>query len=97
MRRKLRFFTNPPGDWKHHGPHSIELVDIPLMLIPAEEADIRGSTIFVHGGTISYTEQGFVSRFNQTTFHWREAQVKVVRDKEGNLHWVNGDHVLKLI
>ncbi|MCH7641594.1 hypothetical protein IID22_05365 [Patescibacteria group bacterium] len=88
----LNSFQNPTGYWEHHGAFSLELTtDADKIIIPST-ADIDGNIVRVHHGRIKQV-MGVIQFYSEgSLFYWGYPRIKVIRDGESNLLWVNNNH-----
>lgn len=85
-------FKNPSGYWEHNGAFSVELVGGADKSIIPSSAQIRGNTVVVQSGRIKQTIGGIQLYSQESPFYWGYPWIKVIRDSEGNLLWVNYNH-----
>jgi hypothetical protein len=90
--QNIKTFQNPSGYWEHDGAFSVELtLDADKSIIPLT-AEVRGNTVHVHNGRIKQTMGGIQLYSEGSPFYWGYPRIKVIRDGDGNLLWVNHDY-----
>lgn len=82
-------FRNPTGFWSHEGSFSVELIPDADTSIAPPSADVRGNTVHVRNGQVKQTMGGIQLHSQGSPFYWGYPSIKVIRDGEGNLLWVN--------
>ncbi|MEZ4104170.1 MAG: hypothetical protein R3B60_02705 [Candidatus Paceibacterota bacterium] len=87
--QEVKDFKNPSGYWKHDGSFSVELVpDADKSMVPTS-AEIRGDTVHVCHGRIKQTMGSIQLYSYESQFCWGYPRIKVIRDGQGKLLWVN--------
>ena len=85
----IKSFKNPSGYWEHEGSFSVELTpDADKSKVPLS-VSVRGDIVHVHNGRVKQTMGGIQLYSNGSPFYWGYPRVKVIRDGNGNLLWVN--------
>ncbi len=88
----LANFRNKSSYWEHDGAFSVELTPEADMGIVPSSAEIRGNTVHVRQGRIKQKMGAIQFHSVESPFYWGYKFIKVIRDGDGNLLWVNYDH-----
>lgn len=89
MGQDIKTFQNPSGAWEHVGSFSIELTsDAGRDCIPSS-AEIKGDIVYVSAGSVKQVIGGIQFYSENSPFGWDYSAIKVIRDGDGNLLWVN--------
>ena len=85
----IKTFRNPTGYWEYEGSFSVELTsDADKSIVPSS-AEIRDNTVHVRHGRIKQTMGGIQLYSKDSPFYWGYPYIKVIRDGNRNLLWVN--------
>ena len=85
----VKDFKNPSVYWTHQGAFSVELAsDADKSIVPSS-AEIKDDIVYVSDGFIKQTKGGIQFYSIRSPFHWRYSDIKVIRDENGDLLWVN--------
>jgi hypothetical protein len=90
----LAVFENPTGNWEHRGDFSVELVEgTETTHVPASESVMfKNGIAYVTSGKVQQCIGGIqMSTAEMQPFYWGYSSVKVIRDGNGKLLWVNHD------
>ncbi len=90
--QEIENFENPQGCWEHNGAFSVELVHGADKSVVPFSAKVDGDTIRVRYGIIKQTMGGIQFYSCGSLFYWGYPSVKVIRDGQGKLLWVNNEH-----
>ncbi len=84
----IKTFSNPSGFWEYIGPFSVELTRDANKSFAPSDAKIEGDIITFDSGRIVQSLGG-IQLYSTKHFTWGYKFIKVIRDGEGNLLWVN--------
>ena len=87
--QEIKDFKNPSGNWEHDGTFSVELVSGTDKSIVPPSAEVEGDTVRVRHGRIEQTIGGIQLYSYESPFYWGYPSIKVIRDGQGKLLWVN--------
>ena len=87
--QNIKAFQNPSGYWEHDGAFSVELTpDTDKSVVPSS-AEVQGDIVRVRHGRIKQTVGGIQLYSLESPFYWDYPRIKVIRDGDDNLLWVN--------
>lgn len=89
VNQEIKDFQNPSGYWEHDGAFSVELVPGTNKNIAPSSVEVQGDTVHVRHGRIKQSMGGIQLYSHEEPFYWGYSFIKVIRDGQGNLLWVN--------
>ena len=87
--QNIKTFKNPSGYWEHNKAFSVELTPDADKSIAPSSAEVQGDIVRVRNGRIKQVMGGIQLYSEESSFYWGYPKIKVIRDGNGNLLWVN--------
>lgn len=82
-------FVNPTGCWEHRGAYTVLLTDDAATDRLPGSVLVHNKTLHVAQGLVAQSIGGIQFYADGQPFFWRYPFVKAIRDKDGNLIWLN--------
>ncbi len=92
MEDDLSSFVNPDGYWEHQGAFSVELTQRAGRAHVPATVRFEGNIAYVDTGRIKQTVGGIQLYSFEKPFFWPYDRMRVIRNKDGKLLWVNKDY-----
>lgn len=85
----IKTFENPTGNWEYNGAFSVELVPGADKSVVPQTAIVDGDIVRVNKGRIKQSIGGIQLYSEGNPFYWGYIWIKVIRNKNDDLLWVN--------